>query len=79
MEKRKDPRAEEAVLYTTETTDLTGQEAQIQRLDTLGGTILTTVYLQWLWKVVTSRVKFPKNHSHPFHPRVENQSQALLT
>lgn len=79
MEKRKDPRAEEAVLYTTETTDLTGQEAQIQRLERLGGTILTTVYLQWLWKVVTSRVKFPKNHSHPLHPRVENQSQALLT
>ena len=53
MEKRKDPRAEEAAPYTTETTDLTGQEAQIQRLETLGGTILTTVYLQWLWKVVT--------------------------
>lgn len=44
MEKRKDPRAEEAAPYTTDTTDLTGQEAQIQSLEMLGGTILTTVY-----------------------------------
>lgn len=40
MEKRKDLKAAEAVPYTTDTTDLRGKKAQIQRLKTLEGTIL---------------------------------------